>query len=166
MTKSLLGSKMLFNSPLEAGVRSVVILDACYPRALDLNQMTWMDHLVVHTRDIGGPDSLHPDIPQRNGELLVRRRLVDEGLKLMRKRHMITVVNDVSGVNYKASEESASFVQLIRTPYGTALKNRASWLADFLQNHADTEIEAIIRDKIGRWAIEFQSEQESGSVPQ
>ena len=71
----------LFNSSLETGVRSAVILDATFPRAFDLSQLTWLDHLVVHTADIGGPDSLHPDIPQRTGELLVRRRLVEDRLE-------------------------------------------------------------------------------------
>jgi ABC-three component (ABC-3C) system Middle Component 2 len=66
------GNSPLFNSSLETGVRAVVVLDAAFPRAFDLSQLTWLDHLVVHTADIGGPDSLHPDIPQRTGELLVR----------------------------------------------------------------------------------------------
>ena len=54
------GSAPLFNSTLETGVRSVVILDALHPRAFDLAHLTWFDHLVVHTSDIGGPGSLHP----------------------------------------------------------------------------------------------------------
>lgn len=51
---------VLFNSPLETGVRAVVVLNAAYPKAFDLSQVTWFDHLVVHTSDIGGPKSLHP----------------------------------------------------------------------------------------------------------
>jgi hypothetical protein len=83
------GNSPLFNSSLETGVRAVVVLDAAFPRAFDLSQLTWLDHLVVHTADIGGPDSLHPDIPQRTGELLVRRRLVEDGLTLMRRLHLV-----------------------------------------------------------------------------
>lgn len=70
----------LFNSPLETGVRAIVVLNAAYPRAFDVTEIAWFDHLVVHTGDIGGPQSLHPDVPQRSGELLVRRRLVEDGL--------------------------------------------------------------------------------------
>ena len=43
----------LFNSPLETGVRAVVVLDAVFPRSLDVGHLTWCDHLVVHTADIG-----------------------------------------------------------------------------------------------------------------
>src|SRR3546814_12270520 len=78
------GGARLFNSALETGVRSALILDAARPRSFDLAHLTWLDHLVVHTADIGGPPSLHPDIPQRDGELLVRRRHVQAGLVLLR----------------------------------------------------------------------------------
>jgi len=74
---------------LETGVRSVILLDTAYPRSFDLMQLTWLDHLVVHTADIDGPKSLHPNIPQRNGELLVRRSLVEEGLTLMRRKGLL-----------------------------------------------------------------------------
>jgi len=45
----------LFNGALETGVRAVIVLDAAYPRCFDLARLTWCDHLVVHTADIGGP---------------------------------------------------------------------------------------------------------------
>src|SRR6266446_4032101 len=79
------GNSPLFNSSLETGVRAVVVLDAAFPRAFDLSQLTWLDHLVVHTADIGGPDSLHPDIPQRTGELH-RTRDDREGDRIVRDR--------------------------------------------------------------------------------
>ena len=51
----------VFNTPFETGVRSVVVLTSAYPAELALDQLTALDHLVVHTGDlIDGPDSLHP----------------------------------------------------------------------------------------------------------
>src|SRR3546814_2115955 len=47
------GGARLFNSALETGVRSALILDAARPRSFDLAHLTWLDHLVVHTADIG-----------------------------------------------------------------------------------------------------------------
>ena len=47
----------LFNSPLETGVRALVVLDAAHPMAFDLTYLTWFDHLVVHTGDVAGPPS-------------------------------------------------------------------------------------------------------------
>src|SRR4051812_37539556 len=107
----------LFNSALETGVRAVVILDAIHPRAFDLAHLTWCDHLVVHTSDIDGPESLHPDIPQRTGELLVRRRLVEDGIKLMRRLHMIEAEVGKQGITFRASEDSSAFVEALRSDY-------------------------------------------------
>lgn len=153
-----LGSAPLFNSTLETGVRAVVILDALHPRGFDLAHLTWFDHLVVHTYDIGGPHSLHPDIPQRTGELLVRRRLVEDGIKLMRRLHMIEANVDNSGITYRASEDASAFVEALRTEYSTELKECAVWLASFVGRTSDSELAGLISKRIGRWAVEFQGE--------
>ena len=63
-----------FNSTLETGIRALVVLEAFHPRRCDLLEMTWLDHLVVHTGDLDDPDapsSLHPDLPNRAAELVV-----------------------------------------------------------------------------------------------
>jgi hypothetical protein len=152
------GQMPLFNSALETGVRAVVILDAAYPKALDLEHLTWCDHLVVHTSDIGGPESLHPDIPQRTGELLVRRRLVDDGVKLMRRLHMIDADVGDAGIRYRASEDAQAFVETLRTEYSADLKRRAVWLAQFINRMSDTSLSQLISTRIDRWAVEFQGE--------
>ena len=151
-------SAPLFNSTLETGVRAVIVLDALHPRAFDLAHLTWFDHLVVHTYDIGGPPSLHPDIPQRTGELLVRRRLVEEGIKLMRRLHMIEANVDESGITYRASEDASAFVEALRTEYSMELKDCADWLAGFVGRTPDSNLAGLISTRIDRWAVEFQGE--------
>jgi hypothetical protein len=148
----------LFNSPLETGVRAVIVLDAAFPRSFDLAHLTWFDHLVVHTGDIGGPPSLHPDIPQRTGELLVRRRLVEEGLNLMRRVHLVDAHVTERGILYQAREESSAFTDSLRSDYARELKARASWLTDYLSRVSDEDIADLIAQRIDRWAVEFQGE--------
>jgi hypothetical protein len=148
----------LFNGSLETGVRAVVLLDAAYPRSFDLARLTWCDHLVVHTADIEGPPSLHPDIPQRTGELLVRRRLVEEGVNLMRRLHMINASVCPQGIVFQAGEEASAFVDSLRSGYARELKLRAAWLINYLAEISDDAMAALIADRIGRWAVEFQGE--------
>lgn len=154
----------LFNGALETGVRSVVILETAYPRTFDLTQLTWLDHLVVHTEDLEGPQSLHPNIPQRNGELLVRRSLVEQGLMLMQQLHMVETQFTPSGIVYVACEKASPFVQLIRSNYGRTLKERAKWLLDYFSERGADHLHEIITQKIGRWAIEFQSSAKPAST--
>ena len=134
---------LLFNSPLETGLRTLVVLDALHPRTCSMSELTWFDHLVVHTADIEGPDSLHPDLPSRGGELLVRR-------------HLVTVVDGNEGVRYAAGEESPSFVELLDAPYTRTLKLRAHWLAGRFKDLAEDAIRSIVHDRLGRWTLEFQ----------
>src|SRR6266403_6319314 len=93
-----------FNSPLETGIRSVGVLVAAYPRVFDLQRMVAFDHLVVHTGDVGGPRSLHPELPMRSTELLVRRGLVERGLLLMISRRLVTREPTAEGIYYRAGE--------------------------------------------------------------
>src|SRR3979411_2027900 len=72
-----------FNSALETGVRALAVLAEASPRALDLQELVYFDYLIVHSGDAGGPTSLHPNTPLRNGELLVRRTIIEQGVLLM-----------------------------------------------------------------------------------
>lgn len=149
---------ILFNSPLETGLRALFVLNAAHPRSFDLTQMTWFDHLVVHTGDIGGLESLHPDVPHRSGELLVRRRLIEEGLTLMRRLHMVEVLANDQGILYQASDEAPAFIELMRSTYAVDLRARAQWLAENVCNLSGERMRRLIREKIGRWNVEFQGE--------
>ncbi|MFG1263628.1 ABC-three component system middle component 2 [Xanthobacter aminoxidans] len=146
----------LFNNALETGVRATILLNAAYPRAFDVTEIVWFDHLIVHTGDIGGPPSLHPDVPQRSGELLVRRRLVEDSLFVMRRLHLLEFVPDGdAGLLFRASEEAVGVIELMRTPYSIALRERAEWLACNVLSRSRSDLEHLIAERIGRWRIEF-----------
>jgi hypothetical protein len=147
----------LFNSSLETGVRSLVILDATYPRGFDLSEMTWLDHLVVHTADIGGPPSLHPDVPHRGGELLVRRPLVEMGLMVMRRKHLIVKESSDRGLLYRESDDGIAIVDHMRTSYSQVLRQRARWLADKIEPLSPQELKTLVDHRFGRWSIEFSA---------
>jgi hypothetical protein len=156
--KSSEQKNMLFNSPLETGIRAVVLLNACYPKAFDLTHLVWLDYLVVHTEDIGGPPSLHPALPHRSGELAVRRRLIDEGILLMRRVRLISHLADSEGIMYEASDDAPAFVELLGSSYVQELKDRAHWIAAYVCSLSSTEISGLIRECVGRWSVEFQGE--------
>lgn len=147
--------KSLFNSPLEVGFRSLILLDVFYPKKMDLTYLTWFDHLIVNTADFGGEVSLHPKIPFRIGEILVRRKLVQDGLELMQSLNLISIINDKSGFSYQASDESNFIVDLISSEYGVELKDRATWIFNNFSDLSHDEINRIIEKNLGRWNIEF-----------
>jgi len=160
----------LFNSPLETGLRALVILEAFHPRPCGVTEMTWFDHLVVHTADLDGldgadaPESLHPDLPARTGELLVRRSLVEESLRLMQRVHLVDAVPSDDGIHFVASEEAPSFLDLLQAPYTRELKHRARWIAERFAARPSDEIKALVADRIGRWTAEFHAPEAAGTA--
>ena len=151
-----------FNSTLETGIRALVVLEAFYPRRCDLLEMTWLDHLVVHTGDLDGqnvPESLHPDLPNRAGELLVRRQLVEKSLRLMQQVHLVEVFETEDGIAFGVSEDAPSYLDLLQAPYSLALKERAKWMADRFAGMQTAEMRALIESRIGRWTAGFRAEE-------
>ncbi|HBN9708930.1 TPA: hypothetical protein L3920_001796 [Pseudomonas aeruginosa] len=151
-----------FNSTLETGIRALVVLEAFYPRRCDLIEMTLFDHLVVHTGDLDAqdvPESLHPDLPNRAGELLVRRQLVERSLRMMQQVHLVEVFETEAGIEFCASEETPSYLDLLQAPYSLALKQRAKWMAGHFAGLKTAEMRTLIESRIGRWTAEFRADE-------
>jgi ABC-3C biological conflict system middle component len=144
-----------FNGPLEAGLRAVAILGAAFPRSFDLQRLIALDYLLVHTGDIGGPDSLHPPAPLQSAELLVRRRLVERALLLMMTRQLIEREADERGIRYSAGENAAPFLASLESDYLCGLKQRAVWLIGALGDHTEQAFRQVMRKFFDRWVEEF-----------
>jgi hypothetical protein len=145
-----------FNGPLEAGIRAVSILAAAYPQTYDLQRLVALDYLLVHTRDINGPENLHPPAPMHSAELLVRRKLVEQSLLLMMTRHLVEREVTPEGIQYIAGENAATFLASVSSSYLVALKERASWLIEALGSYTDEQFRAVMRRFPDKWVEEFQ----------
>lgn len=145
-----------FNGPLEAGIRAVSILGAAYPRSYDLQRLVALDYLLVHTSDVGGPESLHPPTPMQSAELLVRRKLVERALLLMMTRDLIRREVTPDGIKYCAGENAATFMSSVSSEYLCELKDRAVWLIGALGSHSDQEFKTVMRKFFDHWVEEFQ----------
>jgi hypothetical protein len=145
-----------FNSALETGVRTLAILIACYPKAHDLGRLVQYDYLTVHSADADGPPSLHPPLPLRSGELLVRRGLIESGLRLMMSRSLVRRELSVEGFLYSAEDSAASFLDNVKSSYILALRDRAEWVAAAFDQLSADELDAIIKGLFEAWTIEFQ----------
>jgi hypothetical protein len=147
----------LFNSRLEAGIRAVVLLESLRPDTADLSEMVLFDHVVVHTSDIGGPTSLHAEVPERKGELLVRRSLVAAGLKLMQLCHLVEEHDTNDGLTWRASDSAASYVELLESDYSVRLKDCAAWLAVEVRSRTKNGFKSFVREELGDWSEAFSS---------
>jgi hypothetical protein len=141
----------VFNSVVETALRAIIVLEAFHPRALSLEELLRLDHMVVHTSDFGGGASLHVAVEGRQREVVVRRRLVEEALKLLVSGHLADIEVNAGGLAYRAGDEAPHFLDVLNAPYNQDLKDRAAWLARSLRDKPRSEIEAKPSD----WASQF-----------
>lgn len=145
-----------FNSPLETGMRTLTVLAASYPRMHDLGRLVQYDYLVVHSADADGPPSLHPPLPLRSGELLVRRGLVERGVQLLMGRGLAKRILTNEGVHYQAEEAAGAFLDNLQAPYSRDLQARADWVAETFDELTDHELDGVVNGLFSKWTAEFQ----------
>lgn len=137
-------------------MRSLALLVASDPKDMDLQRLVLFDHIVVHTSDLSGPQSLHPSVPMRSGEMLVRRRIIERGLNLMMSRGLILRVPGAEGICYRAAEFGETFLSSLTAHYTTMLTERAKWVVGRFQHLSDEDIRHEMGAVFERWREEFQ----------
>jgi hypothetical protein len=147
----------LFNSALEYGLRQMFMLEAANPEQADLQRLISYDYLLVHSGDVeGGPPSLHPAVPFRGSELLIKRDLVRAGLDLMFARELVEKRLTDRGIVYRSSQLTSAFLNLLKTPYAVNLHARAQWVIERFGSLTAKGLDLFMSENIGRWGAEFE----------
>ncbi|MGG3662494.1 ABC-three component system middle component 2 [Bacillus gobiensis] len=149
----------VFNTPLELGLRALIILKEAAPNSLDLNRIIIYDYILTHSEDVDEfMQSLHPAIPNRFGELALKRKIMQEGLNLMCSRELIDIEYTENGINYKANKLSEYFVRYFDSSYANSLVEYSQWLNNRFSNFTDSELNSYINKNISKWGSEFTKE--------
>jgi hypothetical protein len=150
------------NSPLEVGVRTLMILREAHPAHLDVTRLVLLDHGLLHSADLGGPESLHPPLPGRVAELGIKRNAIEQGLQVMLRAGLVQMTTNADGIQFVASDSANSFIDVLDSSYAVSLHDRARWV---LNRFADLSEETLRRDMhtiLGSWVEEFDG---TGRVP-
>lgn len=115
------------NSPLEIGVRALVLLSESHPDPLDLAELALLDHAALHSGEFDGPPSLHPDLPARWGELGLKRVVLEQALLVLIRAGLAELETAGTGLVYRATERGPAFVDVLEAPYVLRLRERAGW---------------------------------------
>ena len=149
----------VFNTPIECGLRSIALLAEAFPNGADLQRLVNYDYLLVHSGDVtGGPPSIHPATPHRSGELLVRRPLIEQGIKLMMSKSIIECEFALDGITYIAGEWSVPFLNRLNASYTAELKERARWVISEFSALTNEALTQFMRSKWNNWGAEFAFE--------
>lgn len=147
---------LVFNGPVEFGIRSALILVAAYPHALDLQRILVLDYVMVHSGDIvGGPNSLHAPSPMRGGEISIRRGLVEQGLQLLASRGLVKRTFEKEGILYQAKDLTNLYISSMHGAYFEALKIRSLWAVSLTETMNGDEINHFLQQSTSAWKTEF-----------
>jgi hypothetical protein len=147
--------KSPLNSPLEVGIRILMLLSEAFPTRLDINRLVLLDHGLLHSADLGGPESLHPAIPIRAGELGMKRHAIERGLEVMARAELVDMDINTSGIQFRSSEEGPGFVDLLTSDYAVALRSRAEWVISHFQDLSEDSLRGQMREIFDSWVEEF-----------
>ncbi|MGW0990283.1 ABC-three component system middle component 2 [Streptomyces sp. NPDC002486] len=143
------------NNPLEVGIRVLVVLCEVFPDSLDLGQLVYYDHAMLHSGDLDGPPSLHPATPARPGELGIKRELIADGLQVLSRAGMAQLLVTPNGIAYHASEDAPGFLKILEAPYVSRLQDRAAWVAAELHPLCGDDLRQAMTRVFDKWSEEF-----------
>lgn len=136
---------------MESSVRSLVVLDAVASE-VDLDQIVVYDYFLVHSGDYpAGPASLHPPVPHRSGELLVRRDVVRAGLDFAQRKGLVRLRFDDDGVRYACSDIASAFLECFQSHYYRRLRQSADWIAKTLHTAPRVDLERFVKSNLKVW---------------
>ena len=144
----------VFNNELEMGLRVLIILEAIYPKSFDVEMINYYDYFILHTKDIGGEESLHADVPNRYGELSVKRGLIRNATKLLLSRGLIEVEYSERGIEYKASENTFPFLVNLEEEYTENLKKNAVWVHNKFKTYSFDDLNKFVMKNKNQWGTE------------
>jgi hypothetical protein len=152
------------NGPVEIAMRILVLLREAFPRAMDVHRLVLLDYALLHSSDLGGPDSIHPAIPGRKGEIGMKRSLIHQGIQVLNRANLVVTIVDDSGWSYRAAEGAHSFISCLESAYVAKLIERSSWVVDELGTASNDYIRNQINSVFDSWSEEFDEFHVAGTV--
>lgn len=124
------------------------MLVAAFPESMSLDKLVMLDHILVHTGDFGGPQSVHPPSPLRLAEPYVRRDLVRRGLTLFKSRNLTLEIPSEGGFAWRAADRAGPFVEYLSAPYHRRLKEAAAWTWEKFGDRSERALTTMLGDRV------------------
>jgi hypothetical protein len=148
----------LYNSPLELGIRSLLILD-CLNKQTEIETLMFLDYLSLNTKDIGGPDSLHAPIPHRGVQVYARKEILSKGIIILISKQLIDIVPTNKGICYQINKTGNKFLEFFTSEYFEELKSRVKWVVEKFNTFSNAELNEFVNSRLDKWGGEFVSYQ-------
>lgn len=152
-------NEYLFNSPLEVALRLLVLISKTNLNNFDLDRLVIFDYFILHGNDIDiQQESLHPALPHRSSEIIVKRRLVREGMNILLSRGLVSQILHNEGIYYSANSNTKLFVDLLESNYYRKLTSVIETILSKYGNVSTSMLNSLVNENIHIWGGEFEYE--------
>jgi hypothetical protein len=117
------------NSPVELGTRSALILTSV-GQDLSLDDLVLLDYALLYSSYFGGPENLHPALPNHVAEVGHRKEYLPQALKLFARRGLISIKHTTTGHYYASNDETLHLISCLKSPYYRKSWTRLNWLSE------------------------------------
>lgn len=121
---------MIYNTPIEIGSRIAMILNCLEGKKLDLDELAFLDFVLIYSEEFEGPNNLHPVVPNYLAELPHKRATLHESLDLFISRGLIDKVYNNDGIVYEANDLTHEFVSCLKSNYYKLAWSNLIWIED------------------------------------
>lgn len=134
-----------FNSPVEIGTRVALILSALDSKA-SLDDLVMLDYALLYSEEFGGPNNLHPALPNHVAEIAHRREFLPGAINLLLKRGLIDLIVEETGHYYKRNKDTLDFVSCLQSVYFKKSWVRLNWLSENKNKIIKTKITELAKN--------------------
>lgn len=149
---------LIFNSPLEFSLRCACIIEKDQNQGIDLDRLVYYDYLILNTGDIADIPSIHPALPFRGAQVLVKREIIKHALVILISKQLVDVKFDPKGITYYKNELTSAFVKFLESSYVIELTRRINWVSERFANYSDVKLSEYIDSNLEKWGGEFVKE--------
>lgn len=151
-------SSVVFNSPLEFSLRCLFIIEKDENQGIDLDRLVYYDYLILNTGDITDIASIHPPLPFRGAQVLVKREIIKHALVMLISKQLIDLKFDANGIRYYKNNLTSPFVSFLESDYVKELDRRVTWVSQKFSSYSDTKLNDYIKINLDKWGGEFVKE--------
>lgn len=149
----------VFNTSLEVGFRVLIILNELKNSTLNLDRLIIYDYFTLHANDFNEEnESIHPPIPNRSGEIVIKRKIIQESINLMHSKDLLDIEYSLDGILYKSNELTPAFLEYFNSKYAMKIIENAHLVIKEFNEYSDYELAKYVNENFSKWGSEFSRE--------
>lgn len=131
----------LYNTPFEASLRILLILESSKNQNFSLDMLTAIDFISLYGRDFGlSNENLHGDNSYKFSEFALRRELIKTAIKHLVLDDLIKVSTTKQGFTYSANQKGLSFSEHLSSDYANTYRQAVYLVRGFISNKTEREV--------------------------